>query len=116
MYMTPPASDALLLVKVLLLILNEEFRVCMTPPILVSEVLSYMKIIPTRLSITALLLVKVLLVMLNEDSTVDMTPPPSATLLVKVLLVTLNEDSVVAMTPPKLPALLVKVLYTGNTE
>ena len=56
--MTPPASAALLLVKVLWVILNEDSHVSMTPP-----------------TIAAQLSVKVLLIILNEDSRVYMTPP-----------------------------------------
>ena len=54
--MIPPYEAALLLVNVLLVILNEDSDVSITPPLS-----------------AALLLVKVL--MLNEDSDVAMTPP-----------------------------------------
>ena len=77
MTMTPPSKvSALLLVKVLLIILNEESFVYMTP-------------LPP-----ALFLVKVLLVILNVDCDVAMTPVPrtvSAKLLVKVLYICNNE-------------------------
>ena len=64
---------ALLLIKVLLVILNDESDVRMIPP-----------------WPAALLLVKLLLIILNDELNVSMTPPQSALLLVKVLLVVLN--------------------------
>ena len=86
MRMTPPLLDALLAIKALLTMLNEELAMNMTPPVL-----------------AALLLVKKLLVtLINEDLLIDinvsmskahnMTLPLTAALLTKRLVVVSNED------------------------